>query len=474
MVLLALAAACGQKVDVQPDGGDSIPCKTRLDCPGRLGCVEGLCGPCLRDRDCLAAEFCHPADSLCHSLGGDECRLNDECPLGAFCVQGWCKKAEEVVFCLKNQDCPESQRCDPVNLVCVPDFGCNVNAECAQGEICDLASRRCTPACTPETEKVICGAGRVCDSFGRCVECFEDRHCGVGLHCNLEIMRCQGENSCVTSRDCLPGQVCNPQTFQCTASPPPCVSNADCPSGRVCNTKTGQCESGDCRPDRFEPDDTPDEAATISAGSYDQLVLCPGDIDWYGVELNRADRLLVIVNTNFLAAGNFQTVLFDPEWQILQEGSLLLDATVSRSGRHFIRCQTLEPQAAYSLILNVSRGVPCDDDELEPNDGALQAVLLAPASYGPLTICPADEDWFVVERAASQNLKVSIEFSGQEGNLDLELRASDTRTVVDSSTGAGDFELVQAPAGLGTRFYVRVFAAPQVRNQYEMKIVLEE
>ena len=64
---------------------------------------------------------------------------------------------------------------------------------------------------------------------------------GVGLSCNLETNRCEGENSCLTDRDCLPGTICNPQTQQCTSAPPDCLANADCPDGTVCHPPTGQC-----------------------------------------------------------------------------------------------------------------------------------------------------------------------------------------------------------------------------------------
>lgn len=473
--LLAGPGGCAGGGASGVDGGDDvISCASRLDCPGRLGCVDGICGRCTRDRDCLVTEMCHPLDNLCHSMvEGDECRLNQDCPLGWFCVQGYCEDPSTITPCTEDADCGQGERCDPLNLVCVEDLGCNRDEDCAAGEVCDLATNRCTRACTPETQESVCGYGLVCDENGRCVECYRDDQCGVGLDCNTQTNRCEGSNSCMTNRDCLPGQVCNPQTRQCTEPPPSCLSNADCAEGSVCDPATGQCVPADCRPDPFESNDSPAEAAPLGAGRVDELTLCPGDLDWYAVDLARGDRLMVIVNTDFLAADHFQTVLFDPRAEeILQEDSLLIDHTVAEDAPHLLRCQTTDPRADYDLVVTISRGIPCDDDAFEPNDSAYDPAVVQAGVYTGLALCPHDEDWYLLERPPDMRLEVRIEYPAIEGDLDLELVASDARTVVDRSATAGDFELVSVGANPGTRFYVRVYAGAQTANRYEMTIAM--
>ncbi|MBN2496428.1 MAG: hypothetical protein JXR96_17675 [Deltaproteobacteria bacterium] len=474
--LLLLAAACspGQGDGGVDGGSEPIPCESRVDCPGRLGCADGFCGHCQRDRHCLVTEFCNPLDRLCQSIyEHDECSLNEDCPLGEFCVQGLCKDASEVTPCTDAADCKEGERCDPLNLVCVEDLGCNRDADCAPGEVCNLATFRCESACTPETEEAICGTGRFCDEFGRCVECIEDEHCGVGLHCNPETRRCEGANSCLTDRDCFAGWICNPQTHQCTVAPPECLSNADCPQGTICDPSSGQCISEDCRNDGWEPNDAPDGAAALGPGRVDGLKLCPGDLDWFGIPLARGDRLQVIVNTDFLAADHFQAVLFAPEAsEVLQEDSLLLDQTVARDGIYLLRFQTTDEQASYDLVVTVARGTPCDDDALEPDDSAYTARVVVAGDYEDLVICPRDEDWYVLERPLDRQLRVTIEFVALRGDLDLDLVAGDAQTLVMRSASAGDAEMVHVEEDPGTRFYLRVYGDDQTANQYEMRIEL--
>ena len=459
------------------DGGDGgAPlCESRLDCPGRLGCVDGVCMRCSRDRECLVTEFCNPSDQLCHLLPdtGDECVVNSDCDLGQFCVQGYCKNADEFTPCVDDQDCQEGERCDPLNKVCVLDLGCNRDLDCAEGEVCDLASNRCMPACTPETQEQICGFGLVCDADGRCVECYQDDQCGVGLTCNTETHRCEGENSCITSRDCLPGEVCNPQTHQCTVVPLPCLSNPDCPEGTVCDPTQGACVPHDCRADPFEPNDSPAEAAGLTAERYDDLTLCPEDLDWFKLDLVRGDRLMVIVNTDFLASDYFHIALFDSTaTEVLQEGNLLIDHTVNADAAYLLRAQTADPRATYGLVVTISRGIPCDDDDLEPNDNAFDASVISAGQFPHRVICPHDEDWYVLERPLDKRLEARIDYPALQGDLDLDLLAGDAHTLVMRSATAGNSEFVYVDDHPGTRFFLRVYASPETANQYEMNVEL--
>ncbi|HOX43176.1 MAG TPA: hypothetical protein PK668_06245 [Myxococcota bacterium] len=474
LALLALLSGCGGGTQGQGDGGpDPQACQSRLDCSGRLGCTDGLCGRCQRDRDCLVTEFCHPLDQLCSLFVEGECALNQDCALGEFCVQGSCKPASQVVACRDAGDCAAGERCDPLNLVCVLDLGCNRDEDCAAGEVCSVATHRCESACTPATQEVICGQGLFCDTFGRCVECFEDDQCGLGLTCNLEVQRCEGQNSCLTSRDCDPGLVCNPQTRQCTSPPPACLSNADCPTGSQCDPGSGACVSAECRPDGLEPNDFPESAAPLATGRHERLNLCPGDRDFYALGLVRGDRVQVIATTDFLSSDSFQLVLLDPTAsEVLQEGSLLLDHVVAGTGTHLVRVQTLDPQASYALLVTVTRGVPCDDDAREPDDSALQARPIAPGSYPGLALCPQDEDWYSLERPLGARLLARLSYPALQGDLDLDLVAGDGQTLVMRSATAGDTEVVYAEGGPGTRYYLRVYAEGSNQNRYQLDVEL--
>jgi Cys-rich repeat protein len=472
--LVSIAACSDSGGREETDGGpEPILCSTRADCPGRLGCVDGFCGRCNLDSHCAIDEICNPFDQLCDPYLEKECRLNDECPLGQFCVQGSCLSADEVTPCKKDSDCVEGDRCDQINLVCVEDLGCEDDDDCAAGEVCNPATHRCERACTPETQEQVCGFGLVCDPQGRCVQCFEDDQCGIGQVCNPETSMCEGENTCYTNRDCPEGQVCNPQTSQCTVPPPDCLSHEDCPEGTLCDISSGTCRPEGCPEDPLEPNDDPEEATPLDPGELEDLTLCAGDLDWFSIYLSRGDRLQVIVTTDFLNADHFLTTLFDPEaGEVLQEDTLLIDHTVSQDAAYLLRIQTSDSRAAYGMRVTVSRGIPCDDDDLEPNDSAYSAVPVDAGGYSGLAICPHDEDWYVVDRTYEQRLEVHIEYPALEGDLDLDLVAGDAQTLVMRSATAGNTELVYVDSYPGTRFFVRVYGNPEISNQYTMGITL--
>ncbi len=477
-VTAAVLAGCsspGSVEDTNDAGPIILTCSTRPDCPERMTCMAGICDNCFRDRDCLVSEICNPLDQLCspHPDIGEDCRLNEDCALGSFCVQGFCKTDSEVMPCQEPGDCLEGERCDPLNLVCVQDLGCDQDEDCAAGEVCNPAYDRCERACTPETQDAVCGFGLVCDDQGRCVECYSDDHCGVGLRCNPETHHCEGENSCRTDRDCPSGQVCNPQTFQCTVHPLGCLSHDDCPEGTICDLSSGDCISEDCRDDRLEPNDEASVAALLEGGHFANLSLCDQDQDWFSIQLARGDRLQVIVYTDFLASDHFQAALFNPQADdILQEDSLLVDYTVSGDGAYLLRILTSDPRASYDLEVTISRGIPCDDDELEPNDSAYSAASITSGSYPGLAVCPHDEDWYVLDRPSNQRLEVRIDYPPLEGDLDLDLFHGDAQTLVMSSATAENSEFVFTDGQLGTRFFVRVYGNPQTANRYEMNVDL--
>jgi hypothetical protein len=241
----------------------------------------------------------------------------------------------------------------------------------------------------------------------------------------------------------------------------------------VCDPTLGQCVPHDCRDDAFEPNNSPTEAAGLTADRFDDLTLCPEDLDWFRLDLTRGDRLMVIVNTDFLASDYFQIVLFDPTaTEVLQEDNLLIDHTVNADAAYLLRAQTADPRATYGLVVTISRGIPCDDDDLEPNDNAFDATVISAGQLPHRVICPHDEDWYVLERPLDKRLEARIDYPALQGDLDLDLLAGDAQTLVMRSATAGNSEFVYVEDHPGTRFFLRVYASPETANQYEMNVEL--
>ncbi|MEW5742610.1 MAG: hypothetical protein AB1938_27080 [Myxococcota bacterium] len=120
-----------------------------------------------------------------------------------------------------------------------PPPGCQTNADCARGELCQAGVCVVAPAgCTSNAQ---CAAGQVCQA-GQCVTapwaCVVDADCSVGETCQAGVC-VPGPTSCTSSAQCAPGEVC--QSGVCVPSTPGCTSNVQCPRGWVC--QAGQCVS---------------------------------------------------------------------------------------------------------------------------------------------------------------------------------------------------------------------------------------
>ncbi len=485
MTLVALLSAGCPPSGGGPDGGsdggvDAGPeCTSREDCEGGKICVDGVCTGCKRDRECRGNELCNPVKQVCEfrpCFGGD-CTQHSDCALGEFCVQGLCRQAEGgsgecpgVTPCGTDADCPEDFRCNQETLVCEEDVGCFGDAACPDGYYCNLGTNACEQSCTPQTEDEVCPDGFRCES-GRCVECTSDADCGAGLSCDLEAGRCAGQTTCFTDRDCVRPLVCNRLTGQCTESVPPCVSNDDCLEDEICDIRTGECEPAACLPDALEENDTFETAAVIEPGVLSNLTLCDREADWYRITLGAGDRISCNVNPPPLAGTNFSVTLYAPDGvSTLATGNLLVDYTVNAAGDYGLLVTTTDLRAEYSMQVLVSRGIPCEDDAFEENDAFTAARILPEGTTYNLEKCPADEDWYLVEQPRDRSLRITLTHDPLDGDLDLWAYDSDGASVIarsETTEPAEEIEITTTSAG---RVFLRIVAASDVRNAYDLKV----
>lgn len=455
-------------------------CSATKACAGGLVCQEGVCVACKRDRECARNELCHPIKRRCElrPCYGNACQVHDDCGLGQFCVQGECLQPGaatadgcQVVSCADGEACNEGQRCNPVNLVCEEDLGCTADGDCGTGLRCNVAAGRCEAACTGETAVAVCGVKKVC-SQGRCVDCLKDADCGGGLKCNTATNICESLTSCIGNRDCEPPLVCNHVTRQCTVDPGPCLSAEDCGQDETCQLSTGKCVPARCVADRFEPDDTLAQAKPLAQGTTPNLTICKGDLDVFKLALARGDRLQVVVDVDPLL--NFDLAVLDATGNLVAQGELAVDATVSVPGDYYVRARSSDAYVRYGLRTTVSRGVPCDADPEEPDDDFQHAAVLPPGDTFGKTICPGDVDFYAVAVQVGQTLEVQMTSSPLDGDLDLYLYASNgTRELARSATSA-EVESATTAILSGNRVYVKVVGAtPAVQNRYDLHVTVK-
>jgi len=73
--------------------------------------------------------------------------------------------------------------------------------------------------------------------------CQSDADCAEGEICDIPTGQCESAPpaECTSDDDCAEGEVCDVATGQCQAGPTMCTANADCAQGEFCNVQTGDC-----------------------------------------------------------------------------------------------------------------------------------------------------------------------------------------------------------------------------------------
>jgi peptidoglycan-associated lipoprotein len=123
------------------------------------------------------------------------CKKDEDCRDGEFCVNGKCQQCREDSDCKKGQVCNEG-RCDAK-----PGY-CETSDDCPDGKAC---------------------------INNACVPCESDDDCGEGASCKNG--KCLQPGQCTTDEDCPENHEC--QNGVCVAPPPPGDQDASCTPSTV-------------------------------------------------------------------------------------------------------------------------------------------------------------------------------------------------------------------------------------------------
>jgi hypothetical protein len=475
VLVCLLLTACPPSKPPPTDAGTEPECQTRSDCDAGLVCTsDNYCSSCSTSGQCSLKEACNPDTRLCalREGWGTECALNDECQAGSWCKQGLCQPRSEVSLCPGGAmtECPQGERCNRVNLVCEEDLGCSNDMDCSPAEICNTGSRQCQPRCTTENQADVCAAGQRCVE-SKCVQCAFDMECGPGLTCD-PAGNCSAGSRCYTDRDCSVPLVCLVQTGSCLPKAPACTSDDDCANNQRCDVPSGRCIARDCQPDRYEPNNDDTKAFGVAPGPYRGLTLCPSDVDWYSIALSRGDLLGVNVDADPFAENNFTTVVKDATGRTLAGGRLLVSYVAPVPATYFVVVSTIDPFQPYDVTFLKSRGTPCDDDTLEPNDSANQPTLLNTTTQADGRICPQDQDWFRTTVPSGKGVKASlINYASGTGLLRLCVFQGDGTTMLGCSADATPVVTVPAASLSSNQVLVRVVGdTERIANSYTLSL----
>ena len=310
-----LAAAC--------DGMGACPAAQTVSCAPYVCAANACLSSCMRDADCIAGDYCNAMRQCVPSgVNGTPCTASNQCQ-STLCVDGYCCDTPCIAQCAACNVANKLGTCSPVagdpqglRTPCATDFtvcgglcdgvnvarcaypGANVNcrmASCANNTGTAAAGCNGMGAC-PAAQTVACSP-YVCGATACLPSCMTDRDCIVGDYCNpmsqcvpklINGIPCTAANQCQSSF-CVDGVCCDTAcAAQCAAcnvanklgtcspvaaGPPAGLRRACASDGTVCG---GACDGTNAAACAFPGNNTSCRMASCANGTFTAAATCNG------------------------------------------------------------------------------------------------------------------------------------------------------------------------------------------------------
>jgi len=192
-----------------------------------------------------------------------------------------------------------------------------------------------------------------------------------------------------------------------------------------------------CAEDPFEPNDELAIAAPLEVeGGHlllTNLSVCPGLPDWYAITVETGTALKAVVSYPHTASsGLLSLAIWDPSTESrLYEQAVTSNPTVEvpwtwLAGTYYLEVSNRAQGSnigpyTYSLEISATPGLPanaCEADVYEDNNSPARA---RPVGCGLLeaTLCKADLDWYILETAPGQEVRLTMAHPRAETRLRL-------------------------------------------------------
>ncbi len=256
-----------------------------------------------------------------------------------------------------------------------------------------------------------------------------------------------------------------------------------------------------CLNDTYEPNESRGESRMVYADDELDLSICPSDLDWFAVSLpaggsltariefdnDQANLNLFLLNdqddyevissssshdyeqVEFSGHGEYYLFVYaagggSVDYHLSVQIDVLVDGDIMEQDQ--IELEEVDPDKDLIEIPT------CDDDRLEPNDSLESAQVISAVRYDDLTVCPENDDYYVISLEQQDFVTLDLSFVHLQGNLDLYLYKS-TGSVYLTSYSTTDNEQIQFWATEAGTYYIRVFSPSDDENQYSLEVTVE-
>lgn len=474
-------------------------CDEGESCDTNTNNCRPLEGYCTADANCAADEKCDLESNACVEVAGCS---DDTCPNGTSCNE----ESGECWECASDDDCGEEAECNLTDHTCEDlEDRCNSDADCANNQTCNRITGECEDVelCQPDSFEENNNADTASvvapGSFNGLSICAGDEdffaiQAGAGDNLEINVLFTDADGN-------LDIELIDPNQNRFGVG----RSNSDnerifaenLPLSGTYLLKVNGFEGAEnsynldislevnqdntCADDSFEENDAASSAASIAPQTFEDLVVCPGDPDFFKIRAERGERIAVTA-TFTQADGDLDLTIIAPDGEtVLARGLTDTDNEDAQtpmlevSGDYIIAVAGVDPAAGNTYDLTVTKeDAPvvnnCEDDNFEDNDSRDQTTTLAPGLIDSLVVCPGDEDWYAVGLNAGDDISVEIDFTHADGDLDLVLYQPENPEPIAASRTRTDGEVVGfTDVPVSGVYLVRVVGGtPEDGNDYVM------
>ncbi len=190
------------------------------------------------------------------------------------------------------------------------------------------------------------------------------------------------------------------------------------------------------------------------------------DDDWFEIFISPGEELLAVSLTFSDAAGNINIAVYDSVGNFLTSSisttnDEYIDLLLASSGTYYLRIYGDNAGNLYDLWWDDL--APPIDDNYEENDVYSSAYNIASREADWLTEVDgagiqADDDWYQISITGGyENLVVDLQFTDADGNINVQIYASDGTTLVAGSYSTSDNEYIDTLLPSSGTYYLRVY-----------------
>lgn len=183
-------------------------------------------------------------------------------------------------------------------------------------------------------------------------------------------------------------------------------------------------------PTLAEPNNTQPTAADLT-GDLAGLAVCPGDADWFAIDVAPESTLSVLAT--------FSPGDGDLDLELVDAAGFPLDRSETLGGEEEVLWRNGSPNTTtvwllawavsdrgndgvrYELDMEQLQPAVCVDDAMEDDDLPADAHLITPGVQAGHASCAGDRDWFMIDLQANDQLTVGVDEDSAFGDVDVEL-----------------------------------------------------